>query len=231
MTTDAIQLPVLRWGQPYTSLQTVAITHCQSDQLLARVSQANAALIRRDLSRANPASDPLRPYTTTDLLDICRRAAGHFMADNLPIGAAGRQTPDDYTRTLSASSGLPLTLCRDNMTKLHNVLTNMPHILAGLTRSLDLTILDAGWGLERGIRIQMLPTAAFLGAVLLNNSPGVNGLWLPAIALKIPVVLKPGKDDPWTPWRLIQALIAAGAPASAFGFYPADHDGAQAVLD
>ena len=63
-----------------------------------------------------------------------------------------------------------------------------------------------------------------------SNSPAVNSLWLPAIALKTPVVIKPGKEEPWTPYRLIQAFIAAGVPAEAFGFYPTDHEGAAALL-
>jgi acyl-CoA reductase-like NAD-dependent aldehyde dehydrogenase len=63
-----------------------------------------------------------------------------------------------------------------------------------------------------------------------SNSPAVNSLWLPAIALKIPVIIKPGKEEPWTPYRLIQAFIAAGCPAEAFGFYPTDHEGAGEIL-
>ena len=63
-----------------------------------------------------------------------------------------------------------------------------------------------------------------------SNSPAVNSLWLPAIALKIPVILKPGREEPWTPFRLIQAFIAAGCPAEAFGFYPTDHEGAGELL-
>jgi acyl-CoA reductase-like NAD-dependent aldehyde dehydrogenase len=63
-----------------------------------------------------------------------------------------------------------------------------------------------------------------------SNSPAVNSLWLPAIALKTPVVIKPGRDEPWTPFRLIQAFIAAGVPAEAFGFYPTDHEGAGEIL-
>jgi acyl-CoA reductase-like NAD-dependent aldehyde dehydrogenase len=58
----------------------------------------------------------------------------------------------------------------------------------------------------------------------------VNSLWLPAIPLKVPVILKPGREEPWTPWRIIQALIAAGCPAEAFGFYPTDHEGAGEIL-
>ena len=63
-----------------------------------------------------------------------------------------------------------------------------------------------------------------------SNSPAVNSLWLPSIALKTPVIIKPGKEEPWTPYRLIQAFIAAGAPAEAFGFYPTDHEGAGEIL-
>jgi acyl-CoA reductase-like NAD-dependent aldehyde dehydrogenase len=64
-----------------------------------------------------------------------------------------------------------------------------------------------------------------------SNSPAVNSLWLPALPLKTPVILKPGREEPWTPWRLIQAFLAAGAPPEAFGFYPTDHEGAATILN
>ena len=38
------------------------------------------------------------------------------------------------------------------------------------------------------------------------------------------------KEEPWTPYRLIQAFIAAGCPKEAFGFYPTDHEGAGDIL-
>lgn len=45
------------------------------------------------------------------------------------------------------------------------------------------------------------------------------------------MVLKPGRQDPWTPWRIIQAFLAAGCPPEAFGYYPTDHEGSNALLD
>jgi len=66
--------------------------------------------------------------------------------------------------------------------------------------------------------------------VLPNNSPGVHSLWIPAFALKIPLILKPGGTEPWTPFRIIQALIRAGAPREAFSFYPTDHGGAGEIM-
>jgi acyl-CoA reductase-like NAD-dependent aldehyde dehydrogenase len=105
-------------------------------------------------------------------------------------------------------------------------LTNMPAILKGLTRGLDLSVLDTG----HGGRLSFYPAAQSLGLVMPSNSPAVNSLWLPAIPLKIPVIIKPGREEPWTPYRLIQAFIAAGCPAEAFGFYPTDHEGAGEIL-
>jgi len=42
--------------------------------------------------------------------------------------------------------------------------------------------------------------------------------------------LKPGRDEPWTPYRIVQAFLAAGCPAEAFGYYPSDHAGATEIL-
>jgi acyl-CoA reductase-like NAD-dependent aldehyde dehydrogenase len=48
--------------------------------------------------------------------------------------------------------------------------------------------------------------------------------------LKIPLVLKPGSAEPWTPYRIIQAFLKAGAPPEAFCYYPTDHAGGGTIL-
>ena len=60
--------------------------------------------------------------------------------------------------------------------------------------------------------MSFFPRSDSLGVVLPSNSPGVHSLWIPAVALKTPLVLKPGSVEPWTPYRVIQALIQAGCP-------------------
>ena len=53
-----------------------------------------------------------------------------------------------------------------------------------------------------GTRCQLHPARARRsGVVLPSNSPGVHSLWVPAIALKTALVLKPGSAEPWTPYR------------------------------
>jgi acyl-CoA reductase-like NAD-dependent aldehyde dehydrogenase len=224
-------LPALRRGKPYVSLDQTPVCDHRGGQVLAHISRVNAGVIRKDLARIHEGRSALKQHSCEQLIDICQQAADLFLQADLPLGNSGlTQSPTQYVETLSASSGLPFVLVRRNMEKLSQVLRNMRSILNGLTRGLDLGIIDHGFGTQAGSRICFYPTANCLGLVMPSNSPGVNSLWLPAIPLKIPVVLKPGREEPWTPYRLIQAFIAAGCPAEAFGFYPTDHEGASEIL-
>ena len=117
-----------------------------------------------------------------------------------------------------------------NMQKIRSMFAEMEHVLNGLTRNLDWDLLDRGFGEFNGYPLSFFPRTESLGVVLPNNSPGVHSLWIPAVPLKVPLVLKPGSAEPWTPYRIIQALIKAGAPKEAFSFYPADHAGAGEIL-
>jgi hypothetical protein len=226
-----IHIPVLRRGRPYRSLEVARVPHFRSREPFVEVSQANAGLVRRDL--LEPAQQAMRESLAAlgmqELLDICGRAARHFAEDPLSLGDEA-QTPDDYVRQTSATTGLPHVLVRRNMAKVRGVLAEMGTMLAGLTRSLDLAVLDRGEGEAQGHALSFHPRCAALGVVLPSNSPGVHSLWAPAFALKTPLALKPGGAEPWTPNRIIQALVRAGAPPDAFGYYPTDHAGAAEIL-
>lgn len=226
-----LHLPILRHGRPYTSLDVIHIPHHRTRETFAEMSQANPGIIRRDLRDEEQADarEALTRLTFEQLLDICSRAAGHFMNGRLPLGEV-EQSPDDYVEQLSATTGMPHALVRRNMTKIAGVLTEMRTVLRGLTRGLDLSLLDAGYGEHGGHALSFYPRTQSLGVVLPSNSPGVHSLWVPAIALKIPLVLKPGSAEPWTPFRLALAFITAGCPPEAFSYYPADHAGAGEIL-
>ena len=224
-------LPALRRGRPYESLDKSSVTDFRTGAVLATVSQVNAGIIRRDLAGFSESRAALKKFSVAQLTGICATAGEHFLNGTLPLGGPGEtQSPRQYIETLSATSGLPQVMVRRNMAKIHGALVNMKTILNGLTRGLDPAVLDGTISRQFGTRLSFYPAAQCLGLVMPSNSPAVNSLWLPAIPLKIPVVIKPGREEPWTPWRLIQAFVAAGCPAEAFGFYPADHEGAAEIL-
>jgi acyl-CoA reductase-like NAD-dependent aldehyde dehydrogenase len=226
-----LHIPVLRQGRPYVSLEVARVPHFQTREPFVEVSQANPGLVRRDLGPAaqEKMRDRLARTSVEELIAVCARAAAHFFEDALPVGDS-EQTPDDYVRQTSATTGLPHVMVRRNMQKVRGVLAQMRAVLDGLTRSLDLAVLDRGSGEVGGHVVSFVPRGSTLGVVLPSNSPGVHSLWAPALAMKTALVLKPGSAEPWTPYRVVQALLKAGAPPEAFGYYPADHAGAAEIL-
>ncbi len=226
-----IHIPILRHGVPYTSLDVIRIPHHRTREAFAEMSQVNPGIIRRELRDETQADAraALARIPFDRLLEICARAADHFLNDTLPLGDE-RQTADDYVRQLSATTGMPHVMVRRNMTKIAGVMKEMGTVLRGLTRALDLSLLDAGFGEHAGHALSFYPRTQSLGVVLPSNSPGVHSLWVPAIALKTPVVLKPGSAEPWSPFRIAQAFIKAGCPPEAFCYFPADHAGAGEIL-
>src|SRR3989440_2147912 len=224
-----IHSPVRRWGQPYKSLDINRVAHFATGEPLAEVSQANGGLIARDMRQANRAREVLREIPCRELISMVGKAADLFMSAELPAGD-GAQTPAEFVRYQSATTGLPEHMCRMNMTKLHYVLTHLDEILASLTRGLDLEILTRGYGEEGGVLRSYQAQSPVLGLILPSNSPGVHGLWLPVIPLQIGLVLKPGPQEPWTPYRMTEAFFQAGIPREAICLYPGGPDIGAAVL-
>ncbi|RMF43055.1 MAG: aldehyde dehydrogenase family protein [Planctomycetota bacterium] len=219
-----LHLPALRWGKPYESLEKQEVFHFLTGEPIAAISQVNGGMLQLDMRHAPRARAVLRQIPSADLLQMCSRAAHLFENETLPVGD-GKQSVDDFIHQQSASTGLPEHMCRANMKKNSFVLANMADILDALTRGLDLEILSRGYGDEgRGVIVSYQVQSPVLGAVLPNNSPGVHTLWLPAIALKIGLLLKPGSQEPWTPYRMVAAFTEAGIPAEAFALYPGGHD-------
>lgn len=222
---EAVHIPLLRRGRPYRSLDTTRTPHYRTGQAFVEISQANVGLIRRDLLDQEMARGILAGFSMRELFGMCGRAAGLIAEGALPLGESV-QTPADYIRQVSATTGLPHVMVRRNMQKIRTVLAEMETVVNGLTRHLDVRVLDAG----HSGGVSYFPRGESLGVVLPSNSPGVHSLWAPAFALKTPLVLKPGAAEPWTPYRVIQALIQAGAPPEAFCYYPTDHAGAAEIL-
>jgi acyl-CoA reductase-like NAD-dependent aldehyde dehydrogenase len=225
-----LHLPVLRWGQPYTSMDVDDVVHFASGEPIAKVSRANGGMIQRDMRKAQRARDVLREIPIDELITRVGTAGDLYANATLPMGD-GAQTPDEFVRAQSASTGLPERLCRANMKKNTFVLGEMRRILTSLTRGLDLDVLSRGFGEERGVPISYQAQSPVLGLVLPSNSPGVHTLWLPIIPMQIGLVLKPGPQEPWTPYRMTEAFFQAGIPREAISVYPGGGDVGAAVLD
>ena len=226
-----LNIPILRWGKPYDSLEVDEVNHFMTGEPIAKVSRSNGGIIKRDMRQAHKARAALKEFSCDQLIEMIGKAADLYENGTLPLGD-GTQSPDEFAHQQSASTGLPEHMCKGNMSKNSFVLKNMKEILDCLTRGLPLDILAKGWGVEsRGVVVSYQAQAPVLGAVLPSNSPGVHTLWLPAIPLQLGLVLKPGPQEPWTPYRMAAAFMEAGVPPEAFALYPGEVEAGAAVLE
>ncbi|MDP6506045.1 MAG: aldehyde dehydrogenase, partial [Planctomycetota bacterium] len=144
-----LHIPILRAGRPYYSLDTVEIRHHRTREPIAVVGQANAGVVSRDLYSSTTAFRRLQQIPMCDLIRMTKEAAEHFLKSDLPLGDT-EQSPEDYVKQLSGTTGLPEALCHANIEKIHYVMANIDEILDGLLRGLDTGVVDKGYGTEDG---------------------------------------------------------------------------------
>src|SRR5262249_15998516 len=151
------------------SPETRPLIHFVTGERLAELSEANPGLVAKDFTSAPRARDVLREIPCRQLVQMMQQAAELYLNGTLPVGGLA-QSPEDFTRGQSGTTGLPEHLCRANMTKNHFVLSNMERILDCLTRGLDLDILTRGHGAEsREVTVSYQAQMAVLGVVLPSN--------------------------------------------------------------
>ena len=223
-------IPILRFGQTYESMEKQAVVHFDTGEPVAQLHQATGAMVKLDLKKSQKARDALRAVPIAKLIDICKAAARMYLEETLPCGN-GSLTPAEFCRLQSATTGLPENMCAANMRKNAFVLGNMDEVLDALTRGLPYEVLEKGYGKEsRGVMVSYQATTPVFGMVLPNNSPGVHTLWLPAIPMQIGLCIKPGSQEFWTPYRITEAFFKAGLPREAISVYPGGHDVGGAVM-
>jgi acyl-CoA reductase-like NAD-dependent aldehyde dehydrogenase len=225
-----MHLPAWRFGKPYESLERETLVHFLTGEPVAEVSQVGGAIVGRDLQKAARARAALLAIDPEEIVERLQTAGKLYANGTVEVGGEP-QSPERFVACQSATTGLPESLCRANMQKNMFVLSNMDRILDALSRGLDMRILWRGYGDEqRGVTVSYQAQAPVLGLVLPSNSPGVHTLWLPVIALGVGLVMKPGSQEPWTPYRMAAAMIEAGIPPEAIGLYPGATDVGAGIL-
>src|SRR5260370_38293789 len=92
----------------------------------------NAGRVGPDMGHARRAREVLREIPIKDLLQMAKKAGELYAKAELPLGD-GTQTPDQFVRMQSATTGLPEHMCSFNMESNQFVLSEMQRILDWLT--------------------------------------------------------------------------------------------------
>src|SRR5688500_16496438 len=109
-----LHIPILRWGQPYRSVDRSVVPHFRTREPFVEMSLANVGLIRRDMLRQAAIRETLAAIPVAELVRMSKAAAAHFLNDALPLdpSSSDTQTPQDYIEQVSATTGMPWSNCR-----------------------------------------------------------------------------------------------------------------------
>ena len=97
-----LNISVLRWGKPYESLEKDNVVHFITGEPIASVSQANGALLQRDMRNAKNARKALLDFKPEELIARIKKAADLYLSGTLSIGD-GTQSPDRVAADMAAA--------------------------------------------------------------------------------------------------------------------------------
>ncbi|MDB4896040.1 MAG: hypothetical protein JWN15_2302 [Firmicutes bacterium] len=218
------EVPIWRAGRAQTSLDIRSLTSYRGETV-ARVHQAPALLIHRAVvelrkTAAAPGEDP------APLWPLIARA-GELLAD-ADIGGC---SPDEHARLVTLATGAPYSDARRALAELAAGLQGVAAALRWQAPHGDLQAVSTHHVTHPdGKQYAWVPQGQVLGFIAPSNHPAVHLTWVLALAMGWSVLLRPGADDPLTPWRLAQALDAAGFPMARFALLSGGHDLVPAIV-
>jgi acyl-CoA reductase-like NAD-dependent aldehyde dehydrogenase len=219
------EIPVWRTGRAHTSLDARPLLSYRGEPV-AQVHQAPALLAHRaaaELRRhaAVPGEDPaaLWPLITR---------AGELLA----TAELGGVTPGEHARLVTLATGAPIADTGRALNELAAAMDGIEGALRWQAPGGDLGALRRGRVLHPGGRsFAWAPVGRVMGFIAPSNHPAVHFTWIMALAMGWSVALRPGADDPLTPWRAALALEAAGFPTDRLAILPGGHDLVPALVE
>jgi acyl-CoA reductase-like NAD-dependent aldehyde dehydrogenase len=147
--------------------------------------------------------------------------AGRLFAETTVDGLA----PADYDRAVSRVAGLPINEVRAARTAVGARVARAAH---SVYRARPVGAAADRQDVRRGAVWTRRGEVFAVHAA--GNHPGTHSLWPAALALGYRVAVRPSRREPFTPYRLISALRAAGFRDDHVALLPTDHDAAAAML-
>lgn len=175
------------------------------------------------LGIANSINKQRKHYTELSihkLIEIIKKAGELLLENDL----------DDYYEKFTLSTGMPKSVAVDGIESLSNSMKNIETIVDreipyGSKDSFDSGIITNG-----NLKHAVSQKGKILGVIAPSNHPLIHISWITALAFKYSIVLKPGKDDPFTPFMVINALLEADLPKSLISMFPVEHSEISKII-
>ncbi|MCT2590983.1 aldehyde dehydrogenase family protein [Streptomyces sp. N2-109] len=213
------ELPLVRAGRAVRSAQTLALAGVDGTPL-ATVHQAPPLLARLTVAEVREHCAGQDPDSAPDPA-LLRRAGRLFATATL-----GGLTPERYCELQARAAGVPVSVARHSLTDVARTFANAGARIAaecppGATGVISPGEVSAVWA-RRG---------EVLAVIAPSNNPGTHTQWLTALACGYALLVRPGARDPFTPARMIDALLRAGVPPHLLSLLPGSHATGDALVE
>ncbi|MBW2970957.1 aldehyde dehydrogenase family protein, partial [Candidatus Woesearchaeota archaeon] len=209
-----LKVPVKRGSQDYFTERTQPIL-AYDCSVIGESSMAIGRLADKAAEHTRDAFDVMRSMPSAELFVLLSEAGRIFRDQDLYFGDK-KLTPNERDKLVTLSTGLPISTVQTCRQFLGDALENMQGVIAAQMPNNDIGYLDD----YVGVNFAFVPAGKNLGVICPSNHPSVNAVWLMAYASKMPVVLKPGSEDLFTPLMLTEALYQAGLPEDSLHYLP-----------
>ncbi|HEV2778121.1 MAG TPA: aldehyde dehydrogenase family protein [Actinophytocola sp.] len=211
----AYRVSIVRTGKVASSAETAEL-RAVDDSLLATVDIAPPLLAGLTVREARRTARPTAP--DPELL----RLAGKLFANDTLDGLS----PEGYCEMQARAAGVPIRVARRSIVEMETTFANMGARVAAERPA------GAGQSVRPGqIEPVWVRRGDVLAVVAPSNNPGTHTQWIQAVANGYQVVVRPGAKDPFTPARMIAAMLAAGIPPTALSLLPGGHATGDALVE
>ncbi|MFD4373310.1 aldehyde dehydrogenase family protein [Streptomyces sp. NPDC058486] len=131
------------------------------------------------------------------------------------------ESPEEYVRRVCHATGLTAAAVDQAVRDLVEEIEELPR-----TTAAELP----GTAFGTGFDTRWVPRGRVFAAVMASNHPVPNVSWVQALFHGYSVLVKPGSRDPFTPARLLAALLVAGLPADRTAFLPCSREVGEFLL-
>lgn len=228
-------LPIISDGERETVRTTTVDgidgTVADTDGTVVEVARTPRVRVHDALSTAREEGfDELQRIPVAGLLDQLATAGALFLGEGSPARDASLDPFETYRRRVTEATGLPAGWVETSAHWLAVGLRHAAESLRAQSPTGDLDVYDdPAYTRETTVGLAFTPRVRVLGASMPANDPTVYAWPALALAMKIPVVLRPSSRDPFTAIRLARALLAAGVPPAAVHVLPGDRSVGETI--
>jgi len=220
-----MEVPIWRGGREHRSLDQ-RIIYSYRGTPVGRVHQAPPLLVAPTVTALRRAA----PLTGRDLPALWERIAraGEALDRDHLAGCS----PEEHARLVTLATGAPIADALRGLSELAEGLRRIREALAWQAPGGDPDVFVARRVVHSdGRYYAWSPVGEVLGFIAPSNHPAVHLTWVLALAMGWTVALRPGGEDPFTPWRVMQALAGAGFPMDRVALLPGPHELVAALVE